>query len=123
MLVILKNETSAPSAALRLMTRQFAQLLCMSSSVVAFVTDGVSAMGATVSRKVSEAVLPPLVTVTVLVMGPLANVFLLAAGVIVSVKGELAPVTTRLALGTIVVSLDVTAMLAFTTLLLVLKLN
>src|SRR5438874_1096761 len=48
MLVILKLVTSGPSIGLRVITRP--EVLCVSSLVVAFVTDGVSATGATVSR-------------------------------------------------------------------------
>src|SRR4051812_7972147 len=106
MLVILKKETSEPSLALRLMTSP--EVVWASSLVVAFVTDGVSATGVSVSEKVSATVWPPLVAVTVMVTGPLRKVFLSAAGLIVRVKGEFAPVTLRLALVTIVVLLDAT---------------
>jgi hypothetical protein len=53
--VILKWLTSAPSAALRLSTRPL--LDCVSSSVVALVTEGVSAVG--VMLMVAVAVAPP----------------------------------------------------------------
>src|SRR6267143_3109930 len=52
--VILKCVTSAPSAALRLITRP--EVVCVSSLVVALVTDGVSATALTV--KVAWLVLP-----------------------------------------------------------------
>src|SRR2546426_807118 len=55
MLVILKCVTSAPSAAFRLITRP--EVVCVSSLVVALVTDGVSATGLTVM--VAVARLPP----------------------------------------------------------------
>ena len=53
--VILKCVTSAPSAALREITSPL--VVCVSSLVVALVTDGVSATGLTVI--VTVAVLPP----------------------------------------------------------------
>ena len=55
MLVILKCVTSAPSPALRQMTRPL--VVCVSSSVVALVTDGVSATALTVI--VAVTALPP----------------------------------------------------------------
>src|SRR6266576_4748992 len=49
--VILKFVTSAPSPALRVMTRP--EVVCVSSFVVAFVTDGVSATGVTLKTTVA----------------------------------------------------------------------
>src|SRR5882762_4655502 len=73
MLVILKCVTSAPSTALRVMTRP--EVDCVSSLVVALVTDGVSGTVPTVSTNVSlmlRATAPiDFVTVTVIVAVPL----------------------------------------------------
>ena len=64
--VILKCVTSAPSAALREITRPL--VVCVSSLVVALVTDGVSATGLitrlAVSVAVEKAVVPPLLVVS-----------------------------------------------------------
>ena len=57
MLVILKKATSAPSAALRVITRP--EVLCTSSLVVASVTDGVSGSGVTVMARSSASVSAP----------------------------------------------------------------
>ena len=64
--VILKCVTSAPSAALREITSPL--VVCVSSLVVALVTDGVSATGLitrlAVSVAVEKAVVPPLLVVS-----------------------------------------------------------
>ncbi len=64
--VILKCVTSVPSAALREITRPL--VVCVSSLVVALVTDGVSANGLitrlAVSVAVEKPVLPPLLVVS-----------------------------------------------------------
>ena len=63
MLVILKKATSVLSAALRLMTRPV--VVCVSSFVDEFVTEGVSATGLTVIEALT--VLPPKPPSTLLV--------------------------------------------------------
>src|SRR5437879_13817687 len=55
--VILKFVTSAPSAAFRVMTRP--EVVCVSSFVVALVTDGVSATALTVMVAVAKPLLRP----------------------------------------------------------------
>src|SRR5437588_3562889 len=60
MFVILKLVTSAPSAALRLITNP--DVLCVLTIVVAFVTDGVSATGLTVMVAVADPGLTPVPT-------------------------------------------------------------
>ena len=66
MAVILKCVTSAPSATLREITSPL--VVCVSSLVVALVTDGVSATGLitrlAVSVAVEKAVVPPLLVVS-----------------------------------------------------------
>ena len=81
--VILKCVTSAPSAALREITSPL--VVCVSSLVVALVTDGVSATGLitrlAVSVAVEKAVVPPLLVVS-------ASVPLAAAGLVPGAEGD-----------------------------------
>src|SRR5260221_546759 len=107
--VILKWVTSVPSAAFRPITRPL--VVCVSSLVVALVTDGVSATGVTVSRNVSLMLtgVPPIVLVAVTVIVVVPNWFSAGVSVKVRVDGVSAP-TTAFAGGTSVVLLDVAVM-------------
>src|SRR5262245_3745188 len=99
-----KNATSGPSAALRVTTRPDVDSL--SSLVVAGVTSGISATGATATTNDVDAVstrpVTVEVTVTVIVVVPLA----FAAGVSVRVRVPPDPVTWTFAFGTSVVLLE-----------------